>query len=120
MIIITLEGQPQSNQHIYGHTCRNGFPQMYMTKEGKALKESYQWQAKTQWKQKPIEKSVEIFVSLYFKNKGKHDIDNFGKIMLDSLTGIVWLDDSQIWKMTISKFIDHSFPRIEVDVSEAL
>jgi Holliday junction resolvase RusA-like endonuclease len=32
-------------------------------------------------------------IALYFGTKGKTDLDNFNKIGLDALTGIVWEDD---------------------------
>ncbi len=85
-----------------------------MTKDGKDLKESYQWQAKSQWKAKPLEGAVEVEIKLFFKNKRQHDIDNYGKLLLDSLTGIVYLDDSQVCKMTVVKGLDSKNPRIEI------
>lgn len=109
---IILNGNPMSTNGIYrthGHI-------VYMTKEGKALKTQYQWEAKSQWKGNPTDKSVEIDIKLYFKNKRRHDIDNYCKILLDSLTEIVWDDDSQIKKMVIKKFISKTKPRIEVGI----
>jgi Holliday junction resolvase RusA-like endonuclease len=46
---IVLKGEPKSTQHIYRATCRGAFPTTYMTPEGKAIKEAYQWEAKSQW-----------------------------------------------------------------------
>lgn len=111
---ITLTGEPKSSQHIYKFHCRFGFPSGYMSAEGKILKEDYQWQAKSQWKDKPMDCALLVEIKLYFKRGGKHDIDNYGKILLDSLTGIVWSDDSQIEQMIVSKFIDKDNPRIEI------
>jgi hypothetical protein len=45
---IILKGDPKSTQHIYRATCRGRFPTSFMTAEGKALKEAYQWEAKSQ------------------------------------------------------------------------
>lgn len=96
--------------------CRGRFASVYMSKDGKDLKESYQWQAKTQWKDKTLSGAILLEIRLYFGINRKHDIDNYGKILLDSLTGIVWKDDSQITKMTIEKFLDKENPRIEIEV----
>lgn len=115
--MITLTGQPKSTQTCYKYACRGNFPTMYMTKECKDLKESYQWQAKAQYKEKITDKDIEIVVRLYFGTKRKADIDNFNKLILDSLTGIVWEDDSQIIKMTISKHYDKENPRAEIELS---
>ena len=40
---------------------------------------------------------------LNFKDKTVRDIDNFCKGIFDSLTGILWEDDSQIVKLHITK-----------------
>ena len=120
MGMITLLGEPKSTNHIYKSHCKFGFPSYYMSAEGKSLKESYQWQAKSQWKKKIVGKPLEVSICLYFKAQRKHDIDNYGKILLDSLTGIVWEDDSQIWKMNVSKMVDKINPRIEIFITESI
>lgn len=109
---IILLGNPISTNVIY----RRHKSIIYLSKEGKDLKNSYQWEAKSQFKKKPITSELEISVSLYFKDKRRRDIDNWCKILLDSLTGIVWVDDSQIRKMTIKKLMDKNNPRIELEV----
>lgn len=97
--------------------CRGSFPSRYMTPEGKALKEDYQWQAKQQWLREPLtEDGIEIDIKLFFGTKRRYDIDNYGKILLDSLTGIVWVDDSLVTKATVEKFIDRLNPRIEITI----
>ena len=72
-----------------------------MTAEGKALKEQYQWEARAHWKGKPLEGDIEVSITLYFGSKHRADLDNFNKLSLDALTGIVYLDDSQIGKLAI-------------------
>ena len=51
-----------------------------MTSEGKALKEQYQWEARAQWRGKPLEGDVELEIALYFRTKRKADWDNFHKL----------------------------------------
>jgi Holliday junction resolvase RusA-like endonuclease len=87
-----------------------------MTPAGKALKEQYQWEAKAQWKGKPLEGDIEVSVTLYFGTKRKADLDNFNKLSLDALTGIAYEDDSQIAKLTIERGYDKARPRIEISV----
>lgn len=109
---ITLSGNPISTNQIYrrhGHI-------IYMSKEGKRLKQSYQWEAKAQWRGPPLTDKVAVDIKLYFKNNLRRDIDNWNKILFDSLTGIVWVDDKQIEKMSIQKLIDKSCPRIEITI----
>jgi len=111
---IILKGEPRSTQHIYKYTCRGRFSTMYMSAEGKALKESYRKQAKEQWIHKPRTGDIKLDITLYFGTKRRADIDNFNKLAFDSLTGIVFEDDSQIQEMTIRKNYDKILPRIEI------
>ncbi len=83
---IVLTGEPKSTQHFYGLACRGRYPQRYMTPAGKSLKEQYQWEARAQWKGKPLEGDIEVSISLYFGTKRKADLDNFNKLSLDALT----------------------------------
>lgn len=85
-----------------------------MTNEAKAIKEDYQWQVKSQWGLKPIKNNLKVIMKLYFKDERKHDIDNYGKLVLDSLNGIFWEDDSQINELKIIKNIDKKNPRVEI------
>lgn len=114
--MITLTGEPRSTNNIYKYHCKFGFPSGYLSADGKALKEDYQWQTKSQWKDGITKSTLTVEVKLFFKSKIKHDIDNYSKILLDSLTGIVWKDDSQIEQIIISKFMDKLNPRIEIEI----
>ncbi len=113
---LVLKGEPKSTQHVYKIACRGKFPCMYMSQEGKAIKEDYQWQIKAQYHGMPHTGPVGIEVALYFGRKGKHDIDNFNKLLLDACTGIVWIDDSQVERMEIVKRYHKEDPRIEITI----
>lgn len=108
---IVLLGKPQSTNLLYrrhGHV-------MYMSSEGKAIKQSYIYQAKEQYKGKILTGNIEVSIKLIFKDNRRRDIDNWNKILFDSLTGVIWKDDSQITKMTVHKLIEDT-PRIEIDI----
>jgi crossover junction endodeoxyribonuclease RusA len=113
---IILKGEPKSTSHIYKYHCRFGFPSGYISAEGKEIKHNYVEQAQKQWKGKTLESSIFVDIKLFFRRGGKHDIDNYGKLLLDSLTGIVWEDDNQIEQMMVTKLIDKDNPRIEIDI----
>jgi len=87
---------------------------MYMTSEGKALKEQYQWEAKSQWKGPKLEGDIRVSVTFYFATKRKRDLDNQNKLILDALTGIAYEDDSQIAEMYLRRAYDKARPRIEL------
>lgn len=109
---IVLKGQPLSTNNIYRHTGHR----VYMTKQGKELKEDYQWQAKMQWKKKPLTGEIGVSAVLYFKDKRKHDLDNMNKLWIDSLQDIVFVDDSQIQSLYLEKQYDKADPRIIVEI----
>lgn len=112
-----LKGNPQSTNHIYKTTCRGKFASVYMSKEGKDLKQSYQWQIKSQYKGKPKTGDIDLRIELFFGDNRKRDIDNYNKILLDAFTGILWEDDSQIQSLLIVKNKDIKNPRIELTVN---
>lgn len=113
-VTITLSGLPMSTNHLYVHRGQA----VYMVKDGHDRKEQYQWEAKNQWQRPRIAAPtpIDISVDLYFNSKHRRDIDNYHKISLDSLTGIVWDDDSQIRSMIVSKRYDATNPRIEITI----
>jgi len=115
---IILTGNPISTNHLYRYSCAGRFPTMYMTKRGKERKEQYQWEARSQYDGEPLESAISAQIKLYFGTKRKVDIDNFGKILWDSMEGIVFENDNQIQKATVEKFYDKDFPRIEVVIKE--
>jgi crossover junction endodeoxyribonuclease RusA len=80
------------------------------------LKQDWQWQAKSQWKGGPLPGDVHMTAHLYHGTKRERDIDNFSKLLLDALTGIVYEDDSQIVSLTITKAYDKENPRVDVEI----
>lgn len=90
-----------------------------MTPEGKALKEGYQWEAKSQWRRPSLKEELSVSVRFFFGTKRKADLDNFNKLWQDALTGIVYEDDSQIAELHLYRDYDKAEPRIEVSVSLA-
>jgi crossover junction endodeoxyribonuclease RusA len=90
-----------------------------MTAEGKAIKEGYQWEAKSQWKGDPITEPVALSIRFYFATKRRRDLDNQNKLVLDALTGIVYEDDSQIDELHLYRRYDKQNPRIEIVLSPA-
>jgi Holliday junction resolvase RusA-like endonuclease len=112
---IILKGNPQSTNHLY-KPARN-HRGVYMTLEGKIMKTMYQWEAKRQWQRPVFEGNLKVEIKLFFKDERRRDWDNWHKISMDALTGIVWKDDSQITKATVEKNIDKLNPRIEIIIT---
>lgn len=115
MVTIILKGQPISTNNCYFH-LKPGV--RILTPKSRTLKEDYKWQVKSQYKGKPLTEPLAIGIKIYFKTLRKVDWDNYHKLSVDALTGIVWLDDSQIQKATVEKFYDKINPRIEITIYE--
>lgn len=90
-----------------------------MKKDAKSLKDSYILQAKMQYKGKPIKTSLSVYIRLFFNSNHVRDIDNYNKLVLDSLSWIIYDDDSQIKLLTIHILpADKINPRIELIFDE--
>jgi crossover junction endodeoxyribonuclease RusA len=89
-----------------------------MTDEGHAQKEDYQWQIKEQWRRPELTGGVMLTIYIYFKDHRRRDLDNAMKILLDSMSHMVYKDDSQIQSLCIHKRIDEHNPRVDIDVQE--
>lgn len=88
-----------------------------MRKEAKELKESYVKQANEQYWCELLTWDLSVTIELYFWDKRKRDWDNWHKLTMDALTGVVWEDDSQIKSAHIYiRGIDKENPRIEVTI----
>jgi len=116
---ITLRGKPISTNHVWKHACRGQRMMSYLTDEGRAAKESYQWQARSQYHHAPLVGRLSITVELYFADARRHDWDNYHKLSCDALNGIVWVDDSQIVEASVSLHIDRNDPRIVLHIKDA-
>lgn len=91
-----------------------------MKKEAKQLKDSYSIQAKMQYKWKPVTENMSVYIRIYFWDRRIRDWDNWHKLSMDSLTGIVYEDDSQIKLATIDivEWFDKKNPRIDLIFEE--
>lgn len=89
-----------------------------MDKVCKDIKADYVKQAEQQWEKEILTDNIDLNIRLYFPTKGKVDWDNFHKLSMDALSGVVWEDDSQIQSVNVQKHYDKENPRIEIDVYE--
>lgn len=109
---ITLKGNPYSTNNIYFHKGNRAF----IKSLPKAQKDDYYYQAYQQWKKPLLTRELEIEIYLFFGDKRKRDWDNYHKLAMDALAGVVWKDDSQIKKSTVIVGYDKKNPRIEIEI----
>lgn len=88
---------------------------MVKSKEGKDYKENLRHRLCVNENIRPYEGPVHIKME-FFRARKSGDLDNFLKCFLDSLTGIVYVDDSQIVSMAVKRNDDKTNPRVEFTV----
>lgn len=89
----------------------------FLTDIGKSTKEVMGYEAKKQYKGKPLKCPIGLDIDFYVPNK-LSDLDNLLKATLDCLTGILWEDDRQITQILTNKYIDKKNPRVELEINE--
>ena len=90
----------------------------YKYKRGKIFENLACDELKKQFRCKPLANSLKVSMRLYFKDKRKRDIDNYNKAILDSMTEIVYEDDSQIEELNVKKLVGCGFNKVEIEVEE--
>lgn len=112
MITLTVYTKPVPiNQKYFVRNGRNILSSKY-----RQAKSDMQLEIRSQVNFAPLGRNVAMNVLQYFGDKRKRDIDNYLKLILDSMTDIVYLDDSQITELHVYKEYDKNKPRIEIQV----
>lgn len=107
----TIRTNPISLNHAYPSNKQG---RRFLTKEGKEYKELIGWEATMAgaFYTPPIE----VKLIFYFKDNRKRDVDNFIKLVLDSLSGIIYKDDSDVTAIYARKAVDKNNPRISITI----
>lgn len=103
---------PSSNRY-----WRMGNNRLYVSDEALEYKDDVVVLARQQRFGLPIEGDVAIAFHVYRKRKAG-DLDNFLKVLIDSLKGIAYTDDKQITHIHAYRFDDPKNPRVEVEIAE--
>ena len=118
-------------------SSRGGFVKAYDPKKSRDYKKMIKKQAMQQLPDdyQPIDYPIEVDINVYrsiqksvskkeyarrlsneVRPTVKPDADNYIKIILDGLNGLVWLDDNQITDVAAHKYYSDK-PRVEVEVN---
>ena len=83
-------------------------------------KNDYIKQIRMQYKGKPLNTLLSVYIRLYFKDNLKRDWDNWHKLSMDALSKIVYEDDTQLRLVTVDlvSCLDKENPRIELIIEE--
>ncbi len=66
---------------------------------------------------KPLEGDLTLTVSIFVRNKNHGDLDNFVKLVSDSLNGVAYKDDKQIKEIHAYLWYDKN-ERTEVEIKK--
>lgn len=106
----TLPIPPSANR--YWRMFKN---HMVVSSEAKAYKEEVFYTLTN--KMQPLRGNVAVNFTVYRRQKSG-DLDNFTKVLLDSLKGIAFTDDDQVVEIHAFRDDDRSNPRVEFLVYE--
>jgi len=122
---LTFEGEPLSPVNAYasriiklGNQSRSALYLPAKYQEYKKRIKAVALDVASRHKIEPYPHPVQVVVRVYFGTRRVKDLSNAGKLEYDALNGVVWNDDSQIFKETKEKYYDKEAPRIEIDVYE--
>lgn len=112
MKTITLYTKPipvnQRTMIVNGHQTSS--------KKWKDTKSALALETRTQAKFTPMTGTLAVNLMFYFGDKRKRDIDAYIKIILDSMEGIVYENDSQVTELHCFKDIDIKNPRTVIQI----
>ncbi len=109
---IVIPKIPPSVNHYNNYRSRNGKIFVANTKETKDFKDDIQKIWFDKYGQKPTKEKLEVWIIITFPDNRKRDLDNYSKVLFDSLTGYAWEDDSQIWKLHLEKKIKKNIKQV--------
>lgn len=105
---VTLPYPPSVNR--YWRRSKFG---MYLSKEARDYKEKVKQLVP---EQTPTSDRVEAIVKV-FRPRRRGDLDNVMKAVFDSLKGLLYVDDSQIYRILAILDDDKVNPRVEVEIN---
>jgi Holliday junction resolvase RusA-like endonuclease len=113
---LTLKTTPTPINRKYG--VYRG--RMILSEEYRNTKEALGYEIKAQKASlghtEPYSVPLSVTIIQYFGNKRKNDIDSCEKILLDSMNGIVYVDDSQIVEKHTYKRYEKGNAHVEIEV----
>lgn len=86
---------------------------LFLTEAGWLAK---QWARQTEWH--PPDAGVKVILRywVYWPDRRKRDADNLCKMLMDSLSGILYLDDRYVLPQAMDYAVDKNCPRVEVEL----
>jgi len=115
-IFLTLPSPPSVN-HYWRHTKQG---RHYISDEGKQFKNAVYAACFEQLRGFDPDMMLKRPVSLayaWYRPARRGDLDNIAKVTLDSLIGILYADDAQVWQSYAVRYDDKDNPRLELVIA---
>jgi len=106
-IYMVIREKPISVNHMYGSRGNRRF--LYAA--GKKYKDKIREEASQHITGGPTPGRVTMEIVYYFGDNRRRDVTNYEKPLLDSLSGLVYVDDCQISDIVLRKRMDKDDPR---------
>lgn len=106
---IVLALPPSANRY-----WRYGPNGVHVSEEAENYKVGVKWKALHQHMQ-PMVGTVAVYVNVY-RAQRRGDLDNYAKVLCDSLNGVAYHDDSQVLELHMWLHDDKVNPRVEVEI----
>lgn len=89
---------------------------VYVTEEAQNYKAGVMLRARCT-NMRPYAGNVAVYVHVY-RQQQRGDLDNYAKVLCDSLNGAAYNDDSQVVELHMFRHDDKRNPRVEVEIRE--
>jgi Holliday junction resolvase RusA-like endonuclease len=106
---IVLALPPSANRY-----WRYGPNGVHVSEEAENYKAGVKWKALHQH-MTPMAGNVAVYVNVY-RAQRRGDLDNYAKVLCDSLNGAAYHDDSQVAELHMWLHDDKDNPRVEVEI----
>ena len=112
-----------SVNHAYGSappTPGKRFGRRYLTNDGKEFKEAVGWSVVGQGGRMNNDSGAQFTVSIIFcfKDNRRRDVDDYFKIFIDALSGVIWDDDVLIISICGTKIQGCKEDYIQLEVNK--
>ena len=109
---LTLPWPPSLNRMV-----RRSGTRVHVSQAAHDYKDTAGWRARAQGVRAAVAGNLRVTVHLYRPTR-TGDIDNYLKVVFDSMTGVLWVDDAQVVELHVYRHDDKDCPRVELQVEE--
>ena len=115
----TAPGAPVPKERPRTFTTRSGKVRTITPTRTQAYEDMVAWFARAEGIDDSLwDSDVSVRMWFYMPDNRRRDVDNLAKSVLDSVSGLIFKDDTQVRHVEAWKLLDRQNPRTEVEVME--